>query len=263
MNNAPIGIIDSGSGGLSIYRSMKAMLPDESVLYIGDHANIPYGNKSVYFIRERVLTILGYLIQQKVKLVVIACNTATVAGIEYYRKKYPDIPIIGIVPVVKTAASLSKMKRFVILSTDFTAKSGYQKNLITSFASDCEVISIGSTNLVPFIEKGNLHSKEIREELQSMFQKMAKKSFDVIVLGCSHYPFVRDVIGVIVGSGVTILDSGDAVARQVKRILEHINSLSTGTHHTETFMTTGDSKNVTSLFRQLLAKNVEVSHVEL
>ena len=130
MNNAPIGIFDSGSGGLSIYQSVAALLPRESVVYLGDHAYLPYGDKSTDFIKKRGVQCIDFLVSQKAKLIVVACNTATVAGIEYFRTVFPDIPIVGVVPVVKTAAAVSETKYFVVLSTPFTAGSTYQKELI-------------------------------------------------------------------------------------------------------------------------------------
>jgi glutamate racemase len=263
MNNYPIGIIDSGSGGLSLYQSIKEILPMESIHYIGDHANIPYGSRTEEFIRERIIRIIKYLRSRNIKLIVVACNTATVAGIDYYRTQYPGIPIIGIVPVVKTAANISKKKKIVIFSTEFTSQSQYQKNLIKTYASDCHVISLGSNTLVPLIEQGNPDTQEIQKELQNTIGMLDKDSYDVIVLGCSHYPFVRSLIRAIVGSRVTILDSADAVARQVQRVIQKMKIEATITSSEDHFETTGDANTVTRVCTKLLQKRIQVTHVNI
>jgi glutamate racemase len=260
MNNAPIGIFDSGSGGLSVYRCITNMLPHESIVYLGDHLNLPYGNKSTDFIKKRVNKCIKFLIKKRVKLIVIACNTATVAGIDYFRSENPGIPIVGVVPVVKTAAEISVTKKFVVLSTQFTANSTYQNDLINKWAPDCTVYTIGSSRLVPLIEKGLLNSPEISQELQTIFKKIKHIPFDVVALGCTHFPFVRSSISAIVGDGVKILDSGSAVARQVQRILEHRNELSGLSVSKAIFYTTGTCTNVRIVFRQLLDKKTNVSH---
>jgi glutamate racemase len=256
-------MFDSGVGGLTIFRSIHSLLPKESILYVGDHCYGPYGNKSIRCIKERGVKVIQYLISNRSKLIVIACNTATVAGIEYFRRKFPSVPIVGVVPVVKTAASVSKTKHFIVLSTSFTAKSRYQKHLIHTFAPHCTVTSIGSDALVPLIEEGHVDSPQVRVELQRLLHYTKENTCDVVVLGCTHYPFVRPAIRAIVGTRVTILDSGGAVARQVNRILTQTDNLSGMAAGSETFLTTGDSKKAEALFRQLLSEEVKVSHVTL
>jgi len=263
MNNAPIGIFDSGSGGLSVYQSVAALLPKESIVYLGDHAYLPYGDKSTDFIKKRVVECIKFLISRQAKLIIIACNTATVAGIDYFRIKFPEVPIVGVVPVVKTAAALSKTKHFVVLSTRFTANSHYQKELIKKWAPDCTVSNIGSSRLVFLIEKGSLDVPEIKHELKIIFHRIKDFPFDVVALGCTHYPFVRSVIRAIVGDEVKIIDSGAAVARQVQRILIHRNDLSGSFRANVQFVTTGDGPTVASVFNHLLHKEVKVTHVIL
>lgn len=263
MRDAPIGIFDSGSGGLSILNSISELLPNESFLYIGDHIYSPYGDKSTEFIKERVISVIDHFLKSGVKLIVVACNTATIAGINFFREKYPHVPIVGVVPVIKTAVSESRTKHFVVLSTNYTAKSDYQKNLIQSFAGECIVTSLGSSILVSLIENGLIDGMEVRTELSTILQKMDTKNDDVIVLGCTHYPFLVPVIRDIIGTGIKILDSGSAVARQVKRILGEREELSVSNSPKCVFYTTGDPKKVTTVFRRLLAKDVSVLHVNL
>jgi len=259
MDNRPIGIFDSGSGGLSIWKSITTLLPHESTVYIGDHVHIPYSTKSSEDIVKRVQTLIGYLLTQNVKLIVIACNTATVAGIDIYRNTFPHIPIIGVVPVIKTAAEVSKTKSFLILSTEHTAKSIYQKELIRRYAKDCKVQAIGNTELVKAIEEGKRDSKEVKDILEQMLLPIKGKNFDAVVLGCTHFPFVRHVIQSIVGSSVRILDSGEAVGRQVLHILgsEHLESdVSLATYQ---FFTTGDVQLVQEVARDLLNRPIVVN----
>ncbi len=263
MNNSPIGVLDSGSGGLSIYLSLRHLLPNESIFYVGDHAYNPYGDKSTEFIQDRVIKLARYLVDSGCKLIVIACNTATIAGIDHVRKEFPQIPIIGVVPVIKTAALESKTKHFIVLSTNFTADSGYQRQLIQTFASGCTVTSVGSARLVTLIEEGQLDTEEVRAELHHVFDRIKRDSYDVVVLGCTHFPFVRSAIRDMVGPGIQIFDSGDAVARHATRILTQMNMLSLSSHPSQTFVTTGDSTKVAVLFERLLDKKVEVSHVAI
>jgi glutamate racemase len=261
MNNAPIGIFDSGSGGLSIYQAIRSLLPHESFVYLGDHSNLPYGDKSTDFIQKRTARCIRFLVTKKAKLIVVACNTATVAGIDYVRHEFPDIPIVGVVPVVKTAAAMSTTKQFVVLSTPFTAASDYQKELIRKWAPDCTVITIGSSRLVSLIERGLLKGPEIDQELKHMFHEAKDIPFDVVVLGCTHFPFVGEAVRAIVGNRVGIIDSGGAVARQVQRILTHRNDTGEATQSSVQFMTTGDSKVIASVFTRLLGREVNVTHV--
>lgn len=262
MNNAPIGVFDSGSGGLSIMLALQKACPQESIVYLGDQKNNPYGGKTQTFIRARVLAGIKFFLAQHCKMIVIACNTATIAGIEYYRDRFPEIPIVGVVPVVKTAAEASKSKHFVVLSTEYTAKSMYQKQLIVNWARHCEVESVGSSKLVPLIENGLTGGRQIVEELQRIFQRIQKKTFDVVALGCTHYPFIRESIQKIVGHGVTILDSSDAVARQVMRILTHRKAFANQRGH-DTFFTTGDEEVVAKIYKKLLGYRIPVTHVEV
>lgn len=263
MKNYVIGMIDSGLGGLSIWESVHSLMPKESICYVADHEFIPYGEKSIPFIKKRIIALIGYLTANRVKIIVIACNTATVAGIGYYRKIYPDIPIIGVVPVIKTAAGLTKTKRFAVLSTDFTAKSAYQNKLIRQFASDCRVYTIGCSDLVMLVEKGKTQLRDISKMLKQPLQYIKKNSIDVLILGCTHFSFLRDRIRDIVGSEVQIIDSAPAVARHVERILAQ-NGLLNNTNHTHyTFLTTGREASVDIIASKLLNRHVKFEHANI
>ncbi len=218
--DAPIGLCDSGWGGLSVYQSVVKLLPEENYVYIGDHAYLPYGDRKAGQIRSRIVTMIRWLVMNKhVKLVIVACNSGTVAGISEYRALFPGVPIIGVVPVVKLAAEVSKKKSFAVLSTPFTAASQYQKKLINLYAPACKVYNIGCPDLVHAVEAGVNDLKHVQRIVCTHLTPEVRSSIDVLALGCTHYPFLRPVLASIVGSKVVILDSGDAVARQVQRVL--------------------------------------------
>lgn len=263
MNTAPIGILDSGSGGLSVLLAIRALLPSESCIYIGDHAYSPYGEKTTEVIRQRVVKMIAALVARGSKLIVIACNTATVAGIDFFRAQFPDVPIVGVVPVIKTASERSKLRSFVVLSTNFTAESDYQKTLIAQWASDCHVTSLGSAVMVPLIEAGKMDGAEMRQELRRVFAGVSAGTYDIVVLGCTHYPFAKPSIAHVVGPDVQIIDSADAVARQVARILEARDAKTTSSTFVHQYMTTGNKTVVEPLFRTLMQEAIEVTHVEV
>jgi len=261
MDTRPIGIFDSGSGGLSIRKSITELLPHESIIYIGDHKNIPYSTKTTDFIQKRVSELIRFLVLKDMKMLVIACNTATVAGIDYFRSQFPVLPIIGVVPVIKTASERSIRKEFAVLSTELTAKSEYQNKLIQNFASDCTVHSLGNTELVELIESGKRDSPRVRKILEELLTPL-KEHIDVVVLGCTHFPFLRPIIQDVVGKNIAVLDSGEAVARHVKHILNHENILSDKGKPSYQFFTTGDGKKVRNVFSDLIGAPVEVIKVD-
>lgn len=260
MNTAPIGILDSGFGGLSIYRSITTLLPHESTVYIGDHAHIPYSEKPPEYIHHRVITLIQFLLTKKVKLVVVACNTATVAGIDIYREDFPTLPIIGVVPVVKTAAEVSRKKSFAVLSTNFTASSKYQKKLIRTFASECRVFNLGGHSLVDFVERGITDGNQVKREIRNILTPSIIKNIDVIALGCTHYPFLETAIRSIIPTHIQILDSGGAVARQVQRIIAHNDIASTSRTPSHRFYSTENSNTLSRIASKLLNEKVHVQY---
>ena len=252
MNNQPIGILDSGVGGLSIWKEIVKNLPHESTIYLADSINCPYGDRTedeIYILAKRLVK---FLLDKKVKLIVLACNTITVFCIDKLRIDFPNIPIVGTVPAVKTAAELTKSKKIGILSTEPTARSEYQKDLINKFAKGCFVINKGESKLVPYIEKGDTKSEKIKKILRDSLKEFLAKDVDVIALGCSHFPFLKDEIGEIMGDRVKILDSGEAIARQVKRVLINNNHLSLSNNPSHIFYTTGNAKEFSKVSKKLL-----------
>lgn len=257
-----IGIIDSGFGGLSIYQHIQALLPQHSTIYLGDHAYVPYSAKTKRVIQTRIRKIITFLLSQQVSLIVIACNTATVAGIDMYRKWFPTVPIVGVVPVIKTAVAITKTKNILVLSTPFTASSDYQKKLITQFAGNCTVYNVGCPNLVSYVESGNIYRLVVTKELRAILMSYMKNNIDVIALGCTHYPFLRDQIRAIVGESVHIFDSGGAVARQVVRIVEHNHMKPEKSPHHE-FYSTRQWTEASDIASRLIEKQIVIRYASI
>ncbi len=218
-NNYPIGLFDSGVGGTSIWKEIKLLLPNESTIYLSDSKNAPYGNKNKEDIIKLSIKNTEYLIAKNCKLIVVACNTATTNAIKLLREKY-DIPFIGIEPAIKPAALKTKTNTIGILATKGTLNSKlFEKtsNKINQKIIRKEIIGKG---LVELIENGKLYSDEMTQLLSSYITPLMKQNVDCLVLGCTHYPYLIPQIREIVGHNIQIIDSGEAVARQTKAILE-------------------------------------------
>lgn len=255
MKNNPIGIFDSGIGGLSILKEVRKILPSESIIYLADSKNCPYGGKTpedVYVLAKKSLS---FLIEQKAKLVVIACNTVTVSCIDKLRQDFPKTPIIGIVPVVKKAAEKSKNKKIGVLSTTTTANSEYQAKLIHQYAAECEITSIGTDELVPLIETGAVNTDVFKGVLERTLAPFKESRIDTLALGCSHFPLVKEIIQNILGDKVLVLDSGGAVARHLKRVLSYEN-LETSQKFSECeYITTGNLSSFSKTVKEIVGEN--------
>ena len=219
MSKAPIGIFDSGIGGLTIYKEIHRLLPNENIIYLADSKNAPYGGKSKEKIIEYSVKNTEFLLQNGCKLIVVACNTASTNAVKYLRDHY-DIPFIRVQPAIKPAALSSKTKTVGILATNGTLKSELLFETSQRFAQGVTVIEQVGEGLVSLIESGKTDSPEMRDALNKYIQPMLAKDIDQLVLGCTHYPFLIPQIKEIVGDDVNILDSGEAIARQTKVILE-------------------------------------------
>ena len=248
----PIGILDSGVGGLSIWRQIVKKLPNESTIYIADSKNCPYGSKSSEEIYQFSKKLVTFLIQKKVKLIVLACNTITVSCLPKLRKEFQKTPIIGTVPIIKTASEITKNNRIGVLSTTRTAKSKYQKKLIKTFAGGVSVLNIGTDKLVPIIENGNFKVTEVENVLLEELDPFIKSNIDTLALGCSHFPFLKRQIKKILGKKILILDSSSAIARQVERVLKNNKSFSDYKKPIYLFYTTGDAGQFNRVANELL-----------
>lgn len=223
----PIGIFDSGVGGISIYKVVKNLLPEESYIYLADKKLFPYGRKSTKIIFRRMIKVVDWFKSQNVKLIIIACNTATVKTIDNLREKYPEVLLVGTVPVIKTCAEKTQTGNISILCTETTAKSKYQSGLIKKFARDMNVYVEECPYLVKMIEEGNIENIKSSPFLLRPIEKLKKNNVDTIALGCSHFPLIGNEIQKIAGEKVLVLDSGHAIARRTKSILRKNSLLST------------------------------------
>jgi glutamate racemase len=253
MDKRPIGIFDSGVGGLSILKEVKKLLPSENFIFVADQGNVPYGGKTQKQLQSYADKIMAFLMQKNVKAVIVACNTATVYAIDFLREKY-KIPIIGTVPVVKTIANITKTKKTAVFSTPATVKSPYLQKLITKFAPNVTVYKIGGTGLEELVETGDLENKKIDQILHQLLEPLLKKNVDAIALGCTHYPFLRDKIEEIVGKNVQVVDSGGAVARRTKEILQE-NKILSNKRTEDFYYTTGSKQKFARAVKSLLKKS--------
>ena len=215
----PIGIFDSGVGGLSIWHEIVDLLPNENTIYFADSKNAPYGQQTKEKIIEFSIKNTELLLERGCKLIVVACNTATTNAIKYLRTNY-DVPFIGIEPAIKPAALQTKNNIVGVLATQGTLSSELFNNTSQKFSDGITIIEQIGEGLVPLIEEGKKDSVKMKKLLHLYLKPMIEKNIDYLVLGCSHYPFLIPQIRNIVGKNVTIIDSGEAVARQTKAVLE-------------------------------------------
>lgn len=230
----PIGMFDSGLGGLSVYREVRKHLPGEDVIYYADSAYCPYGTRSPEEIRQRCHAISRLLIEEGAKIVVVACNTASSMAIDFLRVSFPRICFVGLEPAVKPAAAITRTGKVGVLATPRTVSGDRLRWLIETHASGVEVRTTPGNGLVELVEAGTLRGDKVRETVQPMLDPMLAAGADVVVLGCTHYPFLRDEIQEYVGPRVVIVDSGAAIARRISALL-HAQKLLGGTEEEGTF----------------------------
>lgn len=224
LRKQPIGIFDSGIGGTSIWKEIHQLLPNEDTIYLSDSINAPYGQKTKQEILNLSIKNVEYLINRNCKLIVVACNTATTNAIKYLRSHY-NIPFIGIEPAIKPAALHTTSKKVGILATKGTLNSELFEKTSSSINQDIHIIEQIGEGLVELIENDEIHSQEMHKLLSKYLTPMIKENIDCLVLGCTHYPYLIPVIKKILGNSVRIIDSGEAVARQTKKILIQQNML--------------------------------------
>lgn len=263
-DHRPIGIFDSGVGGVTVLREIEAQLPHEDLLYFADTANIPYGTKSKAEISRLARAVSEFLISKKAKLIVVACNTASVASLSYLRETF-SVPFVGIVPAVKPAATMSNSKRIGVMATDTTLLSDTFEDLVHKFAPDAAVIRQTCPGLVELVEQGRIDGPEAEALLQRYLDPLLAQGIDTVVLGCTHYPFLRSLIEAIVGSDISVIDPAPAVARQVVRVLDSNGLRATRKRAgTVRFFTSGDERRFAELLRKLMSRaRVNVQKVDL
>lgn len=260
---SPIGIFDSGVGGLSVLRAIREQIPRETIIYLGDQEHIPYGPRPMEQIRGFSAAITNFLLDQHVKIVVVACNTASAAALKYLRESFPHVQFVGMEPAVKPAVEHTRTGRVGILATPATFQGALYASVVERFAQGVELFQNTCSGLVQEIEKGSLEGDRTRAILEDALLPMLEKNIDTVVLGCTHYPFVIPVIERIVGENVRVIDPAPAVARQVRRLLEaggKVNPLPAAGK--VKFYTSGDPMALSALLPVLLGERGEVGQVD-
>ena len=220
----PIGLFDSGVGGTSIWKEVIQLLPNEDTIYLSDSINAPYGQKSKEEIIQFSIKNTEFLLNQNAKIIVVACNTATTNAIGYLRANY-DVPFIGIEPAIKPAGLMTQTKKIGILATQGTLNSELFEQTSGKLDPEIEILEQVGAGLVELIENGQIESQEMDALLKKYLHPMTQANIDALVLGCTHYPYLIPQIRSIIGSNIKIIDSGEAVARQTKNILQQKNRL--------------------------------------
>ncbi len=256
--DAPVGVFDSGVGGLSVLREIRRELPAEDLLYVADSGFAPYGDRATEFIQERALALVAFLQSQGAKAVVVACNTATGVAVESLRSRF-TLPIVAIEPAVKPAASQTRSGRVGVLATTQTLSSPRFTSLVGRHARDVQVFVQPCPGLVEQVEAGEFESAATRSLVEQFVRPLLEKGADTIVLGCTHYPFLSKVIHDIAGPDVTVIDPAVAVARELRRRLHAGGLLSPATRQgTERFWTTGSLEQAGAVIPQLWMRYVKV-----
>jgi glutamate racemase len=255
---APIGVFDSGVGGLSVLRDIRAALPNEDLIYVADSGHVPYGSKTQQYIQERSTILTRFLIEQGAKAVVIACNTATAAAAGLLRSRFA-LPIVAMEPAVKPAAAATRSGVIGVLATVGTIKSAQLAALLERFGKGIDVVTQPCPGLVERVEAGDLDGPATRALVERYTAPLRERQVDTIVLGCTHYPFLRPLIADVVGSEVALIDTGAAVARQVQRVLTTRDLLHPRhTQGSEQFWTSADAEYAQRVFSCLWGRSVEV-----
>ncbi|MBQ5904619.1 MAG: glutamate racemase [Clostridia bacterium] len=223
--DSPIGVFDSGMGGVSVLRKLSRVMPGENFIYFGDSVNAPYGTKSKEEIKALTEKAFDFLRDKGCKAVVIACNTATSAAAKHLREKYPDYSIIGLEPALKPAALSMDYPKVLAMATPLTLKEEKFNSLMAQYEDQAEFIKLPAPELVKYIESGELDSEEEIQYLEEILTPYKDGKVDAVVLGCTHFPFARKTIQRILGDDVLVFDGGLGAARQTRRVLEGKNLL--------------------------------------
>ncbi len=245
-------MFDSGLGGLSVLREVRALVPHEPLIYLADSRYAPYGDKPERFVEARTLQVCEWLVAQGCKALVIACNTATMHAVQTLRERLA-VPIIGVEPGLKPAAAASRSKVVGVLATANTLKSAKFNRLLASLAQESRYLCAAGHGLVSLIEQGDVSGPAIRERLDAYLQPMLDAGADTLVLGCTHYPFLSDTIRDMLGNRLTLIDTGVAIARQLARKLDEFDLRSSpDTTPTVRYLSTKDAAHLRDMAAALL-----------
>lgn len=225
----PIAVFDSGVGGVSVLKELVKIMPNEDYIYFGDSKNAPYGMKTKQEVLELTLHCAKMLfegtIDRPAKGLVVACNTATSAGVRELRQIYPNIPIVGIEPAVKPAVTYKPNGQVLVMATPMTIREEKFRTLMGRYSKQAKIIPLPCPGLMDFVERGDLHSNDFRKYLEELLYEYRVNKIDAVVLGCTHYPFAKELIQEILGKEVFVFDGGEGTAREMRRRLMEANLL--------------------------------------
>jgi glutamate racemase len=260
----PIGIFDSGVGGLSVWREIRKILPQESTLYFADQAYMPYGARSAGDVLKRAQRISEFLLKQHCKAVVVACNTASAVALKQLRDDYPKVPILGMEPAVKPAAALSRNGVVGVMATAATFQGRLFQSTVERHARAVQLVNVVCHGLAEQVEAGKLDTTDTEELLRKLLVPMQAAGADTVVLACTHYPFVLQQIQAILGDAVKIIDPAPAVARYLRDLLQTAQQLAEDQHMPQhLFYTTGPAAGLRAALPRLVAVDGTVEHVDL
>lgn len=264
-NDAPIGVIDSGVGGLTVVKEILHYLPAETIIYIGDDARCPYGPRSVEEVKEFTMEMADALAEMGIKMLVVACNTATAVTLELLRERFP-FPVLGVIePGARAAVHVSSTKRIAVLGTVGTIKSRAYENAISSISGDAEIIPLACPEFVPLVESRQYKEQDIRPIMKKSLEPIAQMEFDTAILGCTHYPLLHDQIQEQLPVGVKIVSSASETVRDVESVLSgnHLANFP-GNRKDPIFYTTGQLDGFKSTAIDWLGiENPDVRHIVL
>jgi glutamate racemase len=262
-HRSPIGIFDSGVGGLSVLRAIRDQIPGEDVIYLGDQGHIPYGPRPMQEIRDFSEAITNFLLELEAKIIVVACNTASAAALNHLRGTHPQVQFVGMEPAVKPAVEHTRTGRVGVLATPATLQGALYASVVERFANGVELIQNTCDGLVQQIEAGDLDGGATRTILENALLPMLEKNIDTVVLGCTHYPYVIPLIKRIVGENVRVIDPAPAVARQVRRLLEAGKRMNgSSSRGSVRLFTSSDPAALQSMLPKLLGENGNVGRVK-
>jgi glutamate racemase len=257
----PVGVFDSGVGGLSVLRAIRRELPGEDLVYVGDAGFAPYGDRTPDFVRERSAAVVERLIDKGAKAIVVACNTATGCAVESLRARF-ELPIVAIEPAVKPASSRTRSGVVGVLATSGTLASPNLSRLVNKHGVDVRILVQPCPGLSTQVERGDFDGPGTRALVERYVRPLKEQGADVLVLGCTHYPFLREVIQDIAGPHVELIDPADAVARELRRRLEQAHLLAGQDRQgTQAFWTTGDPEQAMLVMSHLLGHPVVVERL--
>lgn len=257
-----VGVFDSGVGGLSVRREVRAALPAARLVYLGDSAHIPYGGKSAEFIQRRAETISRFLLGRGAHVLVVACNSATAAAVAQLRARFP-VPIVGMEPGVKVAAARTRTGVVGVLATATTLASQKFAQLVRQHAGSAQVVVHACHGWVEHVERADVHSAQVRALVRRDIEPVLARGADTLVLGCTHFPFLIDTIRAAAGPAVTLVDTGVPVANEVKRRLQSLtpSPAIAASGPLDEYWTSGDPELATEIYSALLGSAVTVQRV--